>query len=157
MEPGMGKIRFHIVSKALKTGFLIFCKIRFHIVSKALKTGFLIFCMRNKVKQKKVQCLWLEIPQADNVDFLSLRHKSKALKVNFVIIHLIKIFFLIFFVLSCELTIIQRKPLSVFAAPFFGFSKAGNLVSLSNINGQLVKQMLKQFQILFLCLNRLLS
>ena len=31
-------------------------KIRFRIVSKALKTGFLIFCMRNKAKQKSKKC-----------------------------------------------------------------------------------------------------
>ena len=81
--------------------------------------------------------------------FSESQRQSKALKVNFVIIYFIKVFFFVcFFVLSSELTI-QTKPFSVFAAPFFRFSKAGDLVSLSNINGELVKQLLKQFQILF--------
>ena len=53
-------------------------KIRFHIVSKALKTSFLIFCMRNKAKQKSKKCIVIrKIPQASNADFLSLRHKEK--------------------------------------------------------------------------------
>ena len=37
MDPGMGKIRLHIVNKALKTRFLI-------------------FCMKNKSKQKSKKC-----------------------------------------------------------------------------------------------------
>ena len=31
-------------------------KVRFNIVSKGLKTGFLIFSMRNKAKQKSTKC-----------------------------------------------------------------------------------------------------
>ena len=87
-------------------------KIRFHIVSKALKTGFIIFCMRNKAKQKR----WLEIPQDSNADFLNLRHK-KALKVNFVIIPFIKVLFLFF--LCWVLTWPFRQSLFLFLQPPF--------------------------------------
>ena len=65
------------------------------------------------------------------------------MKVNFVIVYFSKVFlfvclFVCCFVLSSELTI-KTKTFSVLAAPFFGFSKAGNLVNLSNIDEQLVK------------------